>query len=144
MTTETIEVPRLHVFHSTTKYMQTVTPTGRKILFIGGVFYTKHPEEIEFLNAMCNDSERGIYVVASEKTIAEADRDPMTALRNKLRTEILAEMQAQINPSNDRGFSEQGRLNPANTRDSAAVAAGGDATSMHEQVARLIPGKTSK
>ena len=142
MTTQTVGEPRLHVFHSTTKYMQTVTPTGRKVLFVNGIFYTKHPEEIEFLQDMCYEPERGIYVDNAALTVAEADRDPMQALRNKLRAEILQEMQAQLNPENDRGESVQGPLNAASTRDMAAVAAGGDATALHAQVAKLIPGKT--
>lgn len=136
-------MPQLHVFHSAIKSMQSVTGSGRKIVFVNGVFYTKNQEEIEFLQSMCADN-RGIYVDANCATISEADRNPMTALRNKLRAELMAEMQAQINPENDRGVSIQGRLNPTSTSDIAPVAAGGDAAQLHAQVAKLIPGKTSK
>lgn len=134
---------QLHVFRSSIKSIQVVTGSGRKILFVNGIFYTKHPEEIEFLNSMVQDN-RGIYVDAGRAVIDEGDLDPMATLKAKLRQELLAEMQVQLNPENDRGNYTQGPLNATSTRDAAPVAAGGDASQLHAQVAKLIPGKTSK
>lgn len=142
MTTQTqTQEPRFHVFFSHAKSLQTVTGDGRKIIFVSGKYYTKHPGEIEFLNGMVEDN-RGIFVDPNMLTVSEADRDPVQALKNKIRQEVLAEMAAQVNPQNDRGESVQGRLNAASTQDIAPVAAGGDATQLHQQVAKLIPGKT--
>lgn len=134
---------KLHVFFSTIKSMQTVTTSGGRILFVNGTYYTKDEEEIQFLNEMARKN-RGIYVQQDMLTISEADRDPMQALKNKVRAEIMAEMQGHVNPENDRGTSVQGNLNPASTRDMAAVAAGGDATQLHNQVSKLVAGATKK
>ena len=139
--TQTKQESRFHVFFSHAKSMQTVTGDGRKIVFVSGKYYTKHAGEIEFLKSMVEEN-RGIYIDPNLLTVSEADRDPVQALKNKIRQEILAEMAAQVNPQNDRGESVQGRLNAASTQDVAAVAAGGDATQLHQQVAKLIPGKT--
>ena len=133
--------PQLNVYHSATKSLQTVTPAGTRIVFINGVYYTHRQEEIDFLDTLVADR-RGIYVDPKQVTISEAERDPMTALRNKLRAELLAEMQAQINPQNDRGESVQGRFNPSSTTDAAPIAAGGDATQLHAQVQKLVADKT--
>lgn len=142
MTTQTQE-PRINVFFSHGKSLQVVTPRGGRITFVAGKYYTRKEEEIQFLQEMAADG-RGVYVDPNMVTIAESDRDPMTALKNKLREEILAEIAAQTNPANDRGESVQGRLNAASTSDIAPVAAGGDASQLHAQVAKLVPGKTAK
>jgi hypothetical protein len=142
MTAATQE-PKLHVFFSTIKSMQTITPSGGRILFVSGTYYTKDEEEIQFLNEMARKN-RGVYTQPDMLTISEADRDPMQALRNKVRAEIMAEMQGHLNPENDRGTSVQGNLNPASTRDMAPVAAGGDATQLHNQVSKLVAGATKK
>lgn len=132
---------KIHVFHSAIKSIQAVTGSGRKIVFVNGIFYTKNQEEIEFLSALAQEN-RGIYINSELAVIDEGDLDPMATLKAKLRQELMAEMQAQLNPENDRGKSVQGPLNAASTQDIAPVAAGGDASQLHAQVAKLVPGKT--
>lgn len=133
----------LHVYHSATKSMQMVTPRGKLITFISGKHYTDDEEVIQFLNEVVTQK-RGVSVNPAQLTIPAEERDPMTALRNKLRAELLAEMQEQLNPNKDGGTTVQGPLNATSTRDIAAVAAGGNATQLQDQVSKLMAGSKSK
>lgn len=142
-TPQTTQEPRLHVFFSHSKSVQLVTPTGQKIVFVSGKYYTQDESEIAYLQDMVR-MKREVYTDPNMLTISESERDPMTALKNRMREEILAEMAAQLNPANDRGESVQGHIKATSTSDISAVAAGGDASQLHAQVAKLIPGKTSK
>lgn len=135
----------LNLYFSTVASMQVVMPRGKAIVFISGRYATSKGEEILFLDDLVENGTGTVFKNPSLLTINAADMDPMNALRNKFYAEFMAEKQAQLNPQNDRGNSEQGPLNAASTTSIAPVAAGGDATSLHSQVAKLIPGpKTPK
>ena len=138
------EVATLHVFHSTIPSMQVVTPRGKALVFVNGMFYAKDEEDVEFLQAMAKQN-RGVYTNKDMLTIREDERDPMKVLEARMRAKIMAELQEQLDLQNDRGTTQgASTLNAASTVDSAPVAAGGDATALQEQVRKLIPGSTKK
>lgn len=133
----------LHMYFSVRPSMQVIGPKGQRIPFVSGKYFTRNAQEIEFLNEMVAEG-RDITVDPNKLTITDAERDPMNALRAKFFQEFLAEQQAHLNPENDVGTSVQGQLTGTSTRDVAPVAAGGNATALHDQVAKLIPGPTGK
>lgn len=133
-----------NLYFSHVRSLQYITAQGKAIVFVSGRYATKDPEEIAELDYLVSKGSKSIFKDASKLTATEADLDPERALRAKFFAEFLAEQQAQLNPENDRGTSTQGSLNAASTTSIAAVAAGGDASSLHSQVAKLIPGPKSK
>jgi hypothetical protein len=95
------------------------------------MFVTDNPAHIDYLDAQIAQNGFGgiIYIDQNARTITAEQENPMLALRRKFYEEFQAEKAAQMNPGNDMGTSEQGKLNPASTTDIAPVALGGDASS---------------
>ena len=110
-------------FFCTSPSVQVITPKGGSIVFVTGRYVTKNPDEIEFLQGMCKYSQH-ISQKAGQETITGDDLDPMKALKAKFYAEFLAEQQAQMNPTADRGKTVQGPLNAQNTRDIQPVTLG--------------------
>ena len=132
-----------NLYMSSRQSMQVIGPAGQRVQFISGKYFTSDPEEIEFLDKMVAQG-RDVFTDPKQLQISESERDPMNALRAKFFKEFIEQQQAQLNPDNDRGESIQGKLTASNSRDSAPVAAGGDASSMHDKVKALVPGPTAK
>jgi hypothetical protein len=132
-----------NLYMSARQSMQVIGPKGQRIQFVSGKYFTSDEEEIEFLDTMAKAG-RDVHTDPKQLQITESERDPMNALRAKFFKEFIEQQQAQLNPDNDRGASVQGQIKASNSRDSAPVAAGGDATALHDQVAKLVPGATTK
>lgn len=141
MTEQVTQEKKYNLYFSALPSMQVVTTSGKRISFISGKYFTANAEEITYLDEMVSLG-RDIYVDPKQLSLSESERDPMNALRAKFFKEFTEQQQAQLNPENERGSSEQGKLVASNTSDNAAVLAGGDATSLHAQVKKLIPGPT--
>lgn len=123
------EVKRL--YKSTIKFNNIIFPNGHVAHFKGGMYVTDNPEYISYLDAQIAQNGFGgvIYIDPEARTITAEQENPMLALKRKFYEEFEAERAAKMNPSNDMGSSEQGKLNPASTTDIAPVALGGDASS---------------
>lgn len=125
-TVQTDEPQRL--YKSTIKFNNIIFPNGHVAHFKGGMFMTGDPAQIEYLDQQIAANGFGgvIYIDPNAKTITAEQANPMLALRRKFYEEFEAEKRAQMNPANDMGSSDSGKLNPASTSDIAAVALGGD------------------
>jgi len=122
----------LHVFKSSMRYMNFVFSNGMIAEFINHVYYTKREDQIAELNREIAFGHPQIHVDPNALTIVAEDRDPVVSLRKKIRDELIADGWAKINPDNDMGKSEQGKLTPASTTSIAAVSANGDGTAGHK------------
>jgi len=109
--------------------IQIITGNGKAIVFVNGKYHTDKVDEIAFLDGVVAEDRGTIYVNRDKPTVSAEDLDPMKALEAQFRAKFIAEMQAQLDPNNDRGTSEQGKLNAASTTTIAPVAAGGDGAS---------------
>jgi len=135
-TVSTEESKRL--YKSTIKFNNIIFPNGHVAHFKGGMFVTGDPDQIEYLDKQISSNGFGgvIYIDPNARTITAEQENPMLALKRKFYEEFEAEKRAQMNPANDMGSSEQGKLNPASTTDIAPVALGGDgAASLRASVA---------
>lgn len=119
----------LTVFKSTFPNITFIFPTGKLAVFSHGVYRTDIPYEIEQLTEEINKNHPHIFIDENEKTIESELLDPMVALKEKLRAEIIAEQKAAqlaaVSLSNDRGSSQQGALKPSSTVDVADMAGSG-------------------
>ena len=126
-TLEAAQEPK-RLYKSTIKFNNIVFPNGHVAHFKGGMFVTDNQYQIDYLDSQIAQNGFGgvIYIDPKARTITAEQENPMLALKRKFYEEFQAEKAAQMNPSNDMGSSEQGKLNPASTTDIAPVALGGD------------------
>jgi hypothetical protein len=120
------------LYKSTMPFCTVTTPKGHALHFKGGMFITDHPEYVTFLDAeiAANGFNGSIYIDPNARTITAEEENPMLALEKMFYEKFRKEQQEQMNPAQDRGESDQGKLNAGNTSSIAPVAAGaGPATS---------------
>jgi hypothetical protein len=119
------------LYKSTIPFNNIIYPNGHVAHFKGGMYATDDPTYIEYLDAQIARNGFGgvVYIDQNARTITAEQENPMLALRRKLFAEFEAERAAKMNPANDMGNSDQGKLKPASTTDIAPVALGGDASS---------------
>lgn len=131
--TET-STPLRHLYKSTVKTMNIITPQGKILNFKFGRFATDEQDVIEWLDRAVakNEFAGTVFIDPNQRTTSADEENPAKAYRDLIIKEYL-EQQARLNPNNDMGTSDQGKLRTANTTNIAAVTAGGDAA------ARLIP-----
>lgn len=131
------------LYKSTIKFNNVIFPNGHVAHFKGGMFATDNPAYIAYLDKEIAENGFGgiIYIDPNATTITAEQENPMLALRKRFFEEFQAEQAGFLNPNNDMGTSEQGKLNPASTTDIAPVALGGDASS-HLRAA--VEGRASK
>lgn len=135
-TTETpVQAPPKRLYKSTVKFGNVIMPEGRILHFKAGMYITADQEEIDYLDrAIAKNEYRGqIFIDPNARTITAEQENPLLALRKKFFEEFMEEQRRMLNPENDMGTSEQGKLNAASTTSIAPTAAGGDGA------ARLIP-----
>jgi hypothetical protein len=132
-TTESQGAKRL--YKSSARSCNVILPDGVTLNFRMGMYSTADEGVIKYLDRQIAKNGFGgsIYIDPNARTITEEQENPMLALRKKIIAEYVAEQNAFLNPGNDMGTSDQGKLKPASTSDIAPVAASGDST------ARLIP-----
>lgn len=103
---------------------------GKQAAFLNGQYTTDNQQEISELMAEVGEIGKHsskhphIYVDADEQEIDSDALSPLEELKRKAREEVLAEMAAASNATNDMGTSIQGKLIPASSKDVEATAAG--------------------
>jgi len=128
------------VFKATLPSVNYIFRNGKPAIFINSRFATAIQTEIDELEAEIAAGHPHLFIDEAEKTIDAKLIQPMEALREKLRAEIMAEMAKAVDPTNDMGTSEQGPLKPANSQDIATAAEGGSGVGL---AARLVTLKTT-
>ena len=114
------------LYKSTIKFNNIVFPNGNVAHFKGGMFATDVPAQIDYLDAQIaqNGFNGIIYIDPNARTITAEQENPMLALKKKFYEQFQAEKAGFLDPSNDMGSSDQGKLKPASTTDIAPVALG--------------------
>lgn len=142
-TITTADTPiQLWVFYSHVKSISFIFTDGNKAEFIQGKYYTSDPIKVAALKREIKAGNKSFFIKPGEETIMSDDLDPVTALKKKLRSELMQELIDQglivaTAQSPDSGKSEQGKLNVQSTSDLAAISAGGDGASMGIRLAQL-------
>lgn len=121
------KIAEKRLYKSTMPFCNVSTPKGHTLHFKGGVFITDHPEYVEFLDKeiAANGFGGSIYIDPEARTVTAEQENPMLALEKMFYEKFLREQAEKLNPSQDLGTSDQGKLNAGNTTTIAPVAAGG-------------------
>lgn len=113
---------------------------GTVATFINGQYATNKPHEIAELDEEISYGHPNILFDPDEPTAKSNAIMMMQGLREKFYREFQAEQQAAaVNPDNDMGSSEQGKLNVTSTRDIASAAAGGSGATPGAATKSLLP-----
>lgn len=100
---------------------------GKEANFIGGKYATDVAAEIAALEEDIKLGHPHIYIDDSEKEIDTEQMDPIEQIKKKAIAEYLAAQSAALKPSNDRGTTEQGKLQGiGNSFSTAMLAVGSD------------------
>lgn len=115
----------LHVYHNRLPSCHYVFKDGSQGTFVAGVYKTANPYEVEQLDKEVRLKHPHIYVDKTKPAVisAKLDADPMAALREKIRAEILAESAPKDMGANR--VMDGNSLKPASTADVAVATAGG-------------------
>ena len=114
------------LYKSTFPIVNVISPIGKVIEFRGGIFITDETDLIEYLDDQVAKRAFGgqIYIDPNARTITAEQENPMLALKKKFYEQFQKDQASFINPANDMGTSDQGKLKPASTADIAPVALG--------------------
>lgn len=114
------------LYKSTMPFCNVMTTKGHVLHFKGGMFITDNPEYVDFLDKeiATNGFGGAIFIDPLAKTITAEQENPMLALERMFYEKFQKEQAEKLNPAQDLGTSEQGKLNAANTTTIAPVAAG--------------------
>lgn len=106
---------QLHVYNNRLPSCHYVFKDGSQATFVNGIYKTGNPYEIEQLDKEVRMNHPHIFIDKSTPAVVSAklDADPMAALRDKLRAEIIAELKPKDMGSNRTLGS--GELVPAGT-----------------------------
>lgn len=128
---QTVTEGAKRLYKSTIPFNNIIFPNGHVAHFKGGMYATDNPAYVDYLDKQIAQNGFGgvVYIDPKATTITAEQENPMLALKKKFFEEFEQQRLAKMNPNNDMGSSEQGKLNPASTSDIAPVALGGDASS---------------
>lgn len=114
------------LYKSTFPIVNVISPIGKVIEFRGGIFITDETDLIEYLDDQVAKRAFGgqIYIDPNARTITAEQENPMLALKKKFYEQFQKDQAGFINPANDMGTSDPGKLKPASTTDIAPVALG--------------------
>lgn len=135
---------QLHVYKNYLPSCHYVFKDGSQATFVAGEFKTANPYEIEQLDAEVRRGHPHIYIDKTKPAVVSAklDADPMAALREKIRAEILAE-QAPRNLGTNQDTASK-LLQPAGTDKIAAAVAGGMSATGQPLPASLVAALNKK
>ncbi len=109
----------VNLYFSSKSSMAFVFSDGSIAPFLNGRFYTKDAKQIEELNKAVSDKNPLIFIKPDQLQIEESGLDPVVALREKIRAELLEEMRVGVAQKN---FNEaNGNIAPAAITTSANI-----------------------
>jgi len=141
MSEPTTEIPVevAHLFMSISPSIKYIFKDSTVANFMGHRYFTTVKEHIAELTNEVRLKHPEFYINPNERIVNPAEQDPMSRLRKRIIEEHYAELARTLNPDNDQGHFEQQTLTPGSTTSIAALAAGGDARTIHSRLAHLIP-----
>jgi len=114
---------QLHVYKNRLPSCHYVFKDGSQATFVNGEYKTANEYEVQQLDAEVKRGHPHIFIDKTNAVVSsKLDADPMAALREKIRAEIIAEQAPKDFGSNQTG---QNVLKPAGTNQVAAAVAGG-------------------
>lgn len=114
----------MSVFKATLPSVNYIFRNGKPGIFVQGKYMTDVPAEISELTEEIAAGHPHIYIDAAEAEVDSKFVDPIAALTEKIRKQLVEEMAAATNPANDMGTSVPEVLKPANSSDIAEASAG--------------------
>ena len=96
---------------------------GKEAAFVGGIFDTDIPQEVAELEAEVAAGHPQIFIDPDQFVIDTAQIDPLAEIKRKAIEEYLAAQKAASDPANDRGTTEESKLNVTSTADISGAAA---------------------
>jgi hypothetical protein len=93
----------LRVFKCRERNCTVLMPNAKPIIFFDGRVETDAEDEIKFLEDEIKAGHPHIFIDAQEVEVDKDKKDPLYALKEKMRQEILAEMATAIDKTNDAG-----------------------------------------
>lgn len=125
------------IYKATLPSVNYIFKNGKPAIFIQGKYATAVVAEIAELDDEIALGHPHIFVDPNEAEIDSNALSPIEALTAQIRAQLVAEMQAATDPSNDMGTSTQGALKPASTSDIAAAAVGGSGEGLSARLMNL-------
>lgn len=116
------------VFKSTMPFMSFFLKSGKQLAFIGHKCRVTIQEEIDELMHEVNLKHPHISVSDETEEEVKSPEEALEEVKAKAIADYIAKQAAANNLSNDRGESEQGKLNVANSTTVAQAAANGAAS----------------
>ncbi len=101
---------------------------GKEAIFINSEFATDVVSEIEELNVEIASGHPHIYIDDTRKEIDTNQMDPLEHIKAKAVADYIAARQKANDPSNQRGNTEQGKLNPTSSATISGAGAQSDST----------------
>lgn len=110
------------VFKSRIDSCKYIFSNGKEANFIGGKYLTDLESEIAALEFEIKSGHPHIYIDTAEKEIDTEQMDPIEQIKKKAIAEYIAAQKAAVNPDNNMGSTEQGKLTGiSNSRSIAAL-----------------------
>lgn len=116
-------MPKKTQFLSRVSSCRYIFKNGKEAAFINHKYLTDTLSEIEELQNEINQGHPTIYVDKNNLIVDTATLDPLHEIRKKAVEDYLAEQAAASDITNDRGTSDNGKLNVASSIDGATLTA---------------------
>lgn len=113
-----------NAYFSTLASCRYIFKSGEEAPFINFVYYTDDAKQIEELETEIKKGHPHIYIKADKLKVDTSKLDPLETLKQTIRDQVMAEMAAATDKSNDRGTSAKVKLNVATSATVAELAAG--------------------
>jgi hypothetical protein len=98
------------LFKSRIPFIQYFFKSGKQAAFLNGEFITDTPSEVEELNLEVASGHPHIFIDEDKKTVDTNHLDPLDEIRRKAVEEYKASIAAATDKNQDRGSTEQGKL----------------------------------
>jgi hypothetical protein len=131
------------LFKSRIPFIQYFFKNGKQAAFLNGEFITDVPSEVEELNLEVTSGHPHIFIDEEKKTIDTNQLDPLDEIRRKAVEEYRASIAAATDKNQDRGSTEQGKLEGiASTSTIADASASSDAAAGNPAIAAALANLT--
>lgn len=132
------EEPRmLRLYKSTIPSINYIFKNGKPAIFVNGRFATDVESEIAELDKEIKERHPLIFIDSAEVEVSSVKVDPIAAMREQIRAELVAEMAKNTNPANQMGNTITEPLKPASTQDIQQAAAGGSGAALTARINML-------
>lgn len=131
------------VFFSRIPNSNVIFPDGSQANFTNGRYATDDPSKANFLKSECKLGNPYIYFDPDKEVVTETDLDPMAEYNARIIAAYEAKKAAE-DKTVDRGTSDQGKLNVADTRNIASAESDSDSPAVKPALKITLPSTHSR